>query len=410
MPAKNATAKTWSLKRSSDGRHWSQWPNGDRPSVPSWVTAMTVNTWAQVPAGNTLASLDLSANPTYTPTGADWVGSGMAAGGFAWTGMCFDPSAGVGYYPILGGHHDYGGNDTFKVVYGDTVVHSRLKYASGMLPGPALTAQDGTESTGTYSDGTLRPSHGYNNSVYVPGIGPVLVRQTGVFWNPLDIKQVWSMDPATGVHAMRADYSALTLLGSGEGGCDYDPALDCVWAMGQATNTMIQIAGLRSGSWTVTKRGAWDNWIKSGGHCKYVPSLANRLVLWPANNGSEVVEFDTATYATTNCATSGSFSAGFDLTHTDQPGAGMVWCQPLGKFLLWHNPVNNREQLSTLTPPAVAGGTWVKGTQTVHASNSVTPSAARQSGTYGRLAYSTQLGGVLLNNGTGEPWYFFRVV
>lgn len=382
---------------------------GQMASAPAWVRAMPLNTWAQVPAGNTLASLDVSTNPTYTPPGADWVGSGMTAGAFSWTGMCFDQSAGVGYYPILGGHHDYGGNDTFKVTFGDTVVHSRLKYASGMLPGPAITAVDGNESTGVYSDGGLRTTHGYNNSVAVPGIGPVLVRQVGTFWNPLDVQQVWSMDPTTGVHTLRADYSALTLLGSGEGGCDYDPVRDCVWAMGQATSNMIQIANLRAGTWTVTKRGTRDNWLKSGGHCKYVPTL-DRLVLWPANNGYEVVEFNPATYGTVNCATSGSFSAGLDLTHTDQPGAGMTWCPPLGCFLIWHNPSSNRTQISTLTPPATAGGTWVKGTLAVSGSNTVTPSAARQSGTFGRLAYSNQLGGVLLNNGTTEPTYFFRIV
>lgn len=377
---------------------------------PAWVAAMTLNTWAQVPAGNTLASLDVSLNPAYTPAGADWVGSGMAAGGFAWTGACFDYSTGIGYYPILGGHRDYGGNDTFKFTIGDTITHSRLKYASGMLPGPALTAQDGNEATGVYSDGSLRPTHGYNNSVFVPGIGPVLVRQVGTYYDPLDVKQVWSMDPTTGVHTMRVDYSALTALGTGEGGCDYDPVQDCVWALGQGTSTVVQIAGIRTGSWTATKRGAWDNWIKLAGHCKYVPSLTNRLVFWPGNNGSEVIEFDTATYGTTNCATSGSFSAGLDLTHTDQPGAGMTWCPPIGKFLIWHNPTSNRTEISTLAPPATAGGTWVKGTLTVDASNSVTPSAARQSGTYGSLAYSQHLGGVLLNNGTGEPTYFFRIV
>jgi hypothetical protein len=391
------------------GLVWGTRRIGPMKMSPSWVQAMPLNTWAQVPAGNTLASLDVSTNPTYTPAGADWVGSGMAAGAFSWTGMCFDQASGIGYYPILGGHHDYGGNDTYKVVYGDTVVHSRLKLASGMLPGPAITAVDGNESTGVYSDGGLRTTHGYNNSVFVPGIGPVLVRQVGTYWNPLDVKQVWSMDPTTGAHSLRADYSALTALGSGEGGCDYDPVRDCVWAMGQGTSTMIQIDAMRTGAWTVTKRGAWDNWLKSGGHCKYVPTL-DRLVLWPANNGAEVVEFNPATYATVNCATSGSFSAGLDLTHTDQPGAGMTWCDPLGCFLIWHNPSSNRTQISTLTPPATAGGTWVKGTLAVSGSNAITPSAARQSGTFGRLAYSRQLGGVLLNNGTTEPTYFFRIV
>ena len=379
------------------------------PSIPTWRSSMPANTWTIIPAINKLSDLDPINDASITPSGADWVGAGLTPGGFSWCTMVMDPATDNCYIPLMGGHHDYGGNDGYKVIYNaNNAVWSRFRLPSGALPGPAITTIDGTESTGLYSDGRIRAQHTYGNMAWVPGVGPVLGRMTAFWYNPsFIINKAYSFDPVTGVETLRCDYTSITGLGSGEGCLEYDTDRNCLWYIGTGTSTLLKFTNLGSPTWTVTKLGVADNWIKVGGVIRHCPTL-DVLVQFPCNNGlGEIGIRNPTTYAVTYPTLTGSWSSGFDLSAAQQPGFAFTWCAPLGKFLIWHNPTGSTTEISTLTPPATIGGTWVKGVLVVAPSNAVAPSIGKSDGTFGRGVYLPNLKGFALLNRPDQVTYFF---
>lgn len=375
-------------------------------AYPTWRASQPAMSVVQVPASGYLSDLDPTVTTSITPAGSNWVGRGMTLGGFAWTSAVVDQTTGDLHFPILGGHTDYGGNDSYKLrTTLNTPTWNRLRLPSGAVGGPVINGQDGQEATAVYSDGNPRAVHSYNNEVWVPGIGPVLTRMVGPYVTGVpDVKKVFSFDPVAGTWTFRLDYSSLTGMGTGEGCSEYDPVRDVIWTVGQQTSTLVKIDGIRTGTWTASKFGATDNWIKSSGFIRLCPTL-DVLVMWPGNNGHEVIlRSPTVAGTVTYPTVTGSFSSGLDLTSANQPGAGFTWCDDLNCFLIWHQPNGQTLEVSTLTPPATLGGTWVKGYITF---TGTAPSLAKADGTYGRFNYVKKLNGVILVNKTTEKPYFF---
>lgn len=383
-------------------------------SLPAWRQAMPVNTWAAVPSSTTLASLDVTGNPSITPVGADWVGRGMAAGAFAWTGYSWNDETQTWYAGMLGGHSDYGGNEPYKVdISSNSTVWQRLRLPSGALPGASLVARDGNEANGTglYSDGRLRAHHSYHNHRYVPDVGLVVCRMTGLYYSPggSDTRKIWTIDTTTGEATERCNYHAFTQMGNGEGSVDYDPVRKCLWTIGSATSTLVQVTGLSAPTWTAAKRGTYDNWLKPSGVMRYIPGM-DVLAMFPTFSGSGFGIRNLKTFSVSYPTLTGSFSAGFIPPDGsgNQPGCGMEWSVELGCFLLWNNTSSTTE-ISTLTPSNMQDPTqpWVRGKLTVSGSNIISPPAAPADGVFSRMTYSPRLGCVLLHVGTDQNIYAF---
>ena len=260
-----------------------------------------------------------------------------------------------------------------------------------------------------YSDGRLRAHHSYHTSRIVPGVGLVICRATAAWFVPggSDTRRAWVIDQTTGEITERCNWNSFTQMGNGEGAVDYDSTRDCLWSLGCATSTWVQITSLASATWTATKRGVWDNWLKTSGVIRYVAS-ADRIAMFPTNFGSGFGVFDPSTYTAVYPTLTGSFSLGFVAPDgsVQQPGCGMEWCAALGGFLLWNNSSLTTE-ISTLTPsnPADWSQPWARGVLSVAAGNSVTPPATIASGVFGRMTYSPGLGAILLHVQPTQPIY-----
>lgn len=386
------------------------------PGMPAWLTAMAARTWAAVPSSVTLASLDITGSSAYMYPASDWIGQGQAAGAFAWTTHSWDEATKTWYCGMLGGHTSYGGNEPYKVALNAaSTAWQRIRLPSGAKPGANLVTKDGQEANGTflYSDGRLRAHHSYHNHRVVPGVGLVVCRATAAWFAPAgsDTRRAWVIDATTGEATERANWHSFTQMGNGEGSCDYDPVRDCLWAMGCATSTMVQITSLSAGTWTVTKRGAWDNWLKTSGAIRCIPG-ADRIAMYPSVGGSGLAIFNPATYTAVYPTLTGSFSAGFVAPDASgqQPGCGFEWCASLGCFLLWNNS-SNTTQISTLTPSNASdlSQPWARGTLSVSGSNAVTPPATSVDGVFGRATYSAGFGAFLLHVGSNQPIYAFKL-
>ena len=350
---------------------------------------------------------------------SDWIGQNFASGAFAWTSHAWDETTKTWYLPITGGHTSYGGNEPYKVnMNAASTTWQRIRLPSGAKPGPDIVTKDGQEANGTmlYSDGRLRAMHSYGNVRFIPGVGLTMCRATAAWFNPAgsDTRRAWVIDPTTGEATERANWNAFTQMGNGEGSFDYDSIRNCLWSMGCATSTMVQITNLSSATWTATKQGVWDNWLKLCGAIRHVAS-ADRIAMYPAVYNSELGRlgiYNPSTYTSVFPTLTGSFSTGYIAPDVgaNNPGCGFEWCASLGCFLLWNNTSATAE-ISTLTPSNQADWSqpWARGVLTLSGGNAVTPPATVNDGVFGRFTYSAGWGVVLLHVRTGEPVYAFKL-
>ena len=389
-------------------------------ALPSWLSSATARTWVSVPQATTLASLDVTGNSSITPTGADWVGSGLSAGLFSWSTHRWDDINRKFSIGPAGGHTDYGGNDVARVVVDASADWQRTRLPSGALPGPSLTGNDGQESTGLYSDGRQRAQHTYHNHRFIPGYGEVIVRSTAHFRAGTgDVKKAWTVDSETGESLLRCDFSAITLQGNGEGSFDYDSKRNCLWHVGSAASKWVKFTNLSARTWTATDQSSApglprDNYLPPSGAIRYVRS-ADRIATFPSYTGLGtgrlgVMNPNTLTFITPTVT--GSFSTGFmapDMS-ANQPGCGFEWCEALGCFLLWNN-TSSLAEISTLTPsnPSDWSQPWTRGVLTVSGANTTNPGVAPNSGVFGRAMYSAALNAVLVHVTTSSPIMAFKL-
>jgi len=392
-------------------------------ALPTWLTSQTARTWIAVPQTTSLASLDVTSNPAITPTGADWVGSGLAAGAFAWCTTVWDDINKTTYGGPFGGHHDYGGNDQFKAVMNASHDWERLRLPSGALPGPSLVTQDGQEDDGTarYSDGRLRAQHTYHNHRFIPGYGHVIARATALYYDPTnsDTQRAFTIDTETGEALERCDWRSITGMGTyGEGSHDYDSTRNCIWHVGSNTSKWVKFTNLAARTWTCTEITASgllrDNYLPVSGAIRYVAS-ADRIATFPSFVGLGtgrlgIMNPNTLTFITPTVT--GSFSTGFvapDMSG-QQPGCGFEWCEALGCFLLWNN-TSNLTEISTLTPSNASDWTqpWTRGVLSVDGSNTVSPVATHITGIYQRAMYSKALDSFLVHSTTNTPTFAFKL-
>lgn len=370
---------------------------------------MAKNTWAVVPAANTLSSIDPGGSAAITPPGADHVGRGMTLGLLSWTGGVWDDSTGTFWIPLGGGHTDYGGNEPYRIQLGaDQPAWSMVRNPTGAVGNTGIT-RDGREATGLYFDGRLRAVHSYNNQTFVPGLGPVISRLAGCYYtatvSPANAR-AYRIDDAGEAHLL-CDYAAANegsaLISSSDGACAFDPtrgARGTLWSLGHGTSRLIQI-DIAAG--TATARGDKANYLASCDAMHYIPGMD---VLAGINRGAlKIWQLYRDNYSAVAPALTGNFSAGLEIANL--AGFGSCWVPELRMLCLYENS-SNRTQISTLTPTRGATDPWVRGMLEVSPANTVTPPAVSSNGgLFGRFGYSSSLRGFYLVPGTTQMPYFF---
>lgn len=383
-----------------------------RNAWPAWRSAMAANTWAQIP-GNTLSSIDPENSPAINPNypgQSPWrAGSGQSAVVNDWAGACWDDSTQSMWFPLQGGHSDYGGNEPYRHrVNQATPSFVMLRNPSGAI-GDEIVLNDGQESTGLYSDGRLRSVHSYNNNVFAPGLGPVIC--AGVFdylSGAGGFERVYLLNETTGEATLLYDYSALYGIGTMSGAGTYDSLRNCIWLIGVGQTVLLRVS-LPSGTTTATVSS--NNYVGSYARTVYLPqydlvavvqSGANgypqSFYLWDVSQTTPIVIQPTLT---------GSWSSGLQ---TAAPGqVGMDWNG--SELLIWDNTTNTTD-VSVLAPSVQTSSgartqPWTKSVISAAGSNVVTPTVRASTGTYGRWAYSATLGGCYLLNDHAQQAYFY---
>lgn len=389
---------------------------------PAWRRAMAANTWAEIPTTNTLSQLDPVALGL-VPVGSNAFGNGtMTGNGYAWTGGVWDDEGQTFWIPTLGGHSDWGGNEPHKIdLSADTPTFVKLRLPSGAVGMPDVdrnAASPYSNKECVFEDGRIRPGHSYNNHVYVPGVGPIITRISGAFYDGTNSTagvmhpgvRVARLIDSAGESSVFCDFNSVTDQGTGDvddGAAEFDPtrgAAGTIWTVGSGTSRIVKIDVATR---TATGYGSSDNWIPSGGNMKYVPGL-DVLAFFDYGGALKILRIDTGATTPVTPAVSGSFSAGFGWSVFE--GAGVDWSPKLGCFLLWNN-ATSRTEISTLTPsnPADPSAAWVRGTLTVSVANTVTPPAVGSAGAtpFGRVRYSQKLGGLLIVGAMTQKPHFF---
>lgn len=383
---------------------------------PAWRNAMLANTWAVVPSTNKLSDLDpttkTGTNPNY-PGQAEYA-SGTNYGMLAFSGACWDEETGTLWFPLQGGHGDYGGNEPYKIkISSDSPAFSMLRPPTGW--NGAVITNDNQEATGLYSDGRLRSVHSYNNNVYVTGLGPVISRTTAPWHSGQENHDFCALlNESTGESTILQDINSISQRGAGFGGACYDATRDCLWLMGTGTSSIgkfnLTTNTLTQGSNYDNHCGAWAA-IVHVQEADLLLTLSKQpgLPIQPGNYPGPFLAFNPTTGARTvlssDSAFSGAFSSGFTLSADTSPGVS--WDAVNRRLLMWQNTSNTTE-ISTLTPGAnLLTDPWAAGVLSVSGSNTVTPTTTKADGVNSRFGYSPKLGGCYLLNRTTESIYFF---
>lgn len=371
--------------------------------LPPWRTAMTAQTWAQIPA-TLLSSIDpknnAAINPAH-PSSPEWyAGSGHAAIVSTWCGACYDTSGDVLWLPLSGGHSDYAGNEPYKLaINNDSPVWVMVRNPSGAV-GNLLTTNDGQESTGVYADGQPRSVHSYNKPIYVPNVGPYLAIQGNTSWSAAGgTARPVAVDPITGAGTLKTSNADVGT--SSGGGSTFDSTRGTqgsIWWRGAETNYFSRY-DVAADTWT---RVGSTYAISGYTSLCYLPD--DDCILWGNNGGTAWAVIDCATgtrYTPTFSGTvAGSLRPGSCQTH---------WVPSLGAVCAWDNSTDTT--LITRLTPGVnpRTDTWTIDSLTVSGSNAITPTTRSGNGTYGRFAYAPNLSGFVLLNATNQTPYFYAL-
>ena len=386
--------------------------------LPSLVTGAASGTWVNIPAANTLLTVDPAASATYNqnyPSAAPWQGnSGIASVFNAWCGGCFDQATGSFWTNGAGGHGDYAGNASFKLVLRQSSpAWSMVGVPSGSVGQPAVTYADGQDATGLYSDGRPRSTHTWNSSVYAVGTGPILAGLSGVHSSGVDgPRRIIKFNETTGA-ASYGSVSTSSGSSTGVAAC-FDPsrgASGSIWRRWQGTS-LIQRYDISADTWANV--GAVQAW---SGECSltYLPTFDCILI---GNGSSASGQSVTGGWCVFDCATGTYYFptfTGAPALNSAGPGGFWpgntqpAWVTALGAVCAWGN-TSLTTTITKLTPGAnPRTDAWTVGSLSVSGGNAVTPTAMRAAGTYGRFQHWQEAGGFVLLNEHNTPGYFFKL-
>lgn len=402
------------------------------PAGPNWASTAVSGTWNVVPSANTFLSLDPKdnplLNPTYSSPGhvAPWDpnGSGHPKLITAWNSASYNEATDEMWLAGVGGHNDSASNAVYKHSLNSnapawTMVRApsgSLTVGYGVTPLSDSAAQ---QSTGMYTDGRPRSTHTYNGQLYVPGVGPVQCGLASMYY--LADSKAWIVfyNEATGEATYSADPSPtyINKYATYGSGAAYDPTRRCIWwCPGAGGGYMVKYQLPASGPANAGSFSNVGSLMSLPGYVSltYLPDSDCLLITQsPYDHSSTSYKvFDCATGTVYTPTFSGSLPTGMTGGNA-QPR----WVPALGAVCMW-NSVSNTTLIAKLTPPAnPRTGTWTISTLPVAGSNTVVPMQApndqgypgQTTGTYGRFAYSPNLGGFLLLNDAAGPTYFYKI-
>jgi hypothetical protein len=276
-----------------------------------------------------------------------------------------------------GGHSDYSGNE----VYAFDV--KSLKWER--LDSPSADV-GGVETSGVYPDGRPRSRHTYNYVQYVSaidrfctfgGAGMYPSGQTGT-------SKTHCYDIAARAWERKAD-----ALGAGIGALTAeDPATGLIWMQGAGSNVTFSSWDPKADKWT--RHNTYDK-----GWLDYYCTAALGAGKFFALGGGKALSWD--------------------LAHPDKqpvevPLSGAVEIKAVGNPGLAWDPLRNRftawsggKDLYVIDPAS-----WACDKAEIASGNSVTPTSADKTGTYGRFRYIPSRDLFIAVNRTAENVYFFK--
>lgn len=390
------------------------------PPRPTWRQALIARVWASI-GRSTVAALNPANSALYNldyPNRAVW--QRRDDGLFTsdqyvvepWCGAVWDEEGGNFWLPIGGGHNDYGGNEAYRIrLYDDVPVWVMPNAPSGSKPyidaegipagaiplGKSYLLDDHKEDSGVYADGRPRAVHSYNKNIYVPGIGPVQVKQGGTFTSVKDSKKwTWRYNERTNEWEFKGTPSHISLSGlSHGGGACYDAGRHCAYWLGNSRATLCRL-DLAKWQWTQlnsqqTNHSGSIKLISLPGKDKVLEINRDEIAIWDGVTGDRAVV--------------STIGAGASPSNGQFGEYGWDWCPSLGCVVCWPGHPGSAAKLYTLTPGTnVATAPWSWGELVVAGG---TPPAAIPAGTYGRFAYSLKLNGFMLLSSRTDPVWFF---
>lgn len=408
-------------------------------SVVAWPSSIARNTWGAIPASNRLADvnpdLDPSCNPNFGQGFSPWRPLGVSAGHFAnitdWCGAAFDSTAANMWWVDAGGHNSMWDNNVIKLELNrDAPRYVRIRNPSGSIGKPVVNYPEFDPAIGNraeYSDGRPRTHHTTNFSFYWPGLGPGLA--TEIVLCPSGGYEYGRLRPyiVSETDGERSFLGANKFNEPSGGWCSavYDPLRDCIWKMPTAASVSFS-------RWGGPNR---DSWVDIGGanyfngslSLCYLPGLDLILV---GNGGDDAGLNQTVVggWGIFDPKTGQLYARGITSTYPTFTGAPVIgpagfacglwpglcqpqWAESLGAVLAWDMSAGSTTQVMRITPPSSGDprtGTWTIDFLPVSGSNQVVPTAAVNSGTYGRFFVwdAARICGVV--NDVNEAGYFFR--
>lgn len=386
--------------------------NGGLGSVSgsnTWIQTAGVGEWGVIP-GNTASAVnpdnDPTANPNY-PAAAPWRVTGGHSGLMAaWCGMCFDQAGGVAWVPNGEGHNDGWSNAIYKWQLDQaTPAWVRVKN-----PSVVANYADGAVASGVYSDGRPRALHTYNYTEYIPGYGPAVCNEIALAnTGGSGPGRLYLIDEVTGDHTFRA--ASTPAGGSGAATC-YDSTRGVVWMRVNGTQPMRYWTPATN---TWTSVGATIAWAGASSLC-YMPDTDCILI---GNGENELGQTVSGGWCVFDCST----GAYYYPTFTGAPAlnvaqSGGLWpgkCQPAWDSVrrcayAWDQDSGSTTSILRLTPGTnPRSDAWTLDVVTVAPTNTVTPSAAQATGTYGRAFYWAAKQVFIVVNDVAQNGYFFRI-
>lgn len=379
-----------------------------------WARNVASGVWVEVPVAATLDSIDpidnVAINPNH-PLAPEWASNTNRQGAvvYAWCGAAYDDATDTMWLGIGGGHGDYAGNEVYRCQFNTAAPAWEMVRAPSGAVGNLLTTDDGQEASGLYSDGRPRATHTYNKWVHVPDVGPALVGHGNCSWSGGNGKRWTVFLDSDGEASFTSEPTSYSLNGSDGLAACYDVSRHAIWFVPGGTEEVHRYdipgsGGAHTGSFTtVGSAQARSGYISVG----YMPG-EDVLLIGNSNDGKTSSGWEVFDCATGQRYTP-TFSGSAAIEAHTAGRCALRWVASLGAFCTWNN-ASSTTLITRLTPGAnPRSSTWTIDTLPVSGSNAVTPSACTTLGTYGRFAYSPNLGGFLVFNSTGGTTYFYKV-
>ncbi len=318
--------------------------------------------------------------PSPTPPG----NSGPASVTDAWSGGTYDSTHN---WMIVwgGGHEDYSGNEVYAFDLG-TLHWQRVTDPS--------TDVGGSSGTFAYPDGKPRAMHTHGYIEFVPPLGRFVVFGGVAPYPDIGVGQkVFNLNLDTKV--WDSSYPSMPSGGGARGSnAVFDSVTGDVWV--QTGEDSARLHRFHTATKTWTSHG-------SGGYIEIYNTAAidtnrHRFVTVGGYNGDQILMWDLNSPDT--AATDLRSRTTGDKTVETARAPGFQYDTAADKFVGW----NGGTSVYTLDP-----ATWAWSRVAPASSNTVTPSAANENGTYGRWRYVPSRNVFVLVNSTDSNVYVYRL-